>query len=431
MKYILLIILLSISQLNLYSQSKISHNSKYKNVKIFESKYAGPCEPSIAINKSNINEIVAGSILDFVHISDDGGLTWKTERMSSALGVFGDPCVISDSKNNFYYFHLSDPENKGWSSNTLLDQIVVQRSNDKGKTWTQGKGIGKNYPKQQDKEWAIASIYNDDIYVTWTQFDKYDSRSKRDSSLILFSKSTDVGETWSKAKRISKFAGDCRDDDQTVEGAVPAHGNNNEVYVAWSFNNKIYFNKSTDRGESWMEEEVAIATQPEGWNFSIDKLKRVNGMPVTVCDNSNSKYRNSIYVNWIDHRNGNPDVFICRSVDGGNTWSSPKQINIEEKSAEQFFTWMAIDQTNGNLYIVYYDNSRNEDGSFDVILSTSTDGGSTFTNEVISESSFTPNNKVFFGDYNNIIAHDGIIRPIWTRVKGSKLSIWTAIIDKK
>ena len=92
---------------------------------------------------------------------------------------------------------------------------------------------------------------------------------------------------------------------------------------------------------------------------------------------------------------------------------------------------MAIDQTNGNLYIVYYDNSRNEDGSFDVILSTSTDGGSTFTNEVISESSFTPNNKVFFGDYNNIIAHDGIIRPIWTRVKGSKLSIWTAIIDKK
>jgi len=35
----------------------------------------------------------------------------------------------------------------------------------------------------------------------------------------------------------------------------------------------------------------------------------------------------------------------------------------------------------------------------------------------------------FFGDYTNITAHDGRIRPIWARADGISMSIWTAIID--
>ena len=34
-----------------------------------------------------------------------------------------------------------------------------------------------------------------------------------------------------------------------------------------------------------------------------------------------------------------------------------------------------------------------------------------------------------FGDYNNIVAQDNIVRPIWTRLDGEKLSIKTAIIN--
>jgi len=36
---------------------------------------------------------------------------------------------------------------------------------------------------------------------------------------------------------------------------------------------------------------------------------------------------------------------------------------------------------------------------------------------------------VFFGDYTNITAHDGQVRPIWTRLQGGQLSLWTAIMD--
>ena len=37
--------------------------------------------------------------------------------------------------------------------------------------------------------------------------------------------------------------------------------------------------------------------------------------------------------------------------------------------------------------------------------------------------------KVFFGDYNNITAVDGHVRPIWTHEEGGILSVWTALLD--
>ena len=36
---------------------------------------------------------------------------------------------------------------------------------------------------------------------------------------------------------------------------------------------------------------------------------------------------------------------------------------------------------------------------------------------------------IFFGDYNNIAAQNGVIRPIWTRLVSGDLSIYSAIID--
>ena len=58
-------------------------------------------------------------------------------------------------------------------------------------------------------------------------------------------------------------------------------------------------------------------------------------------------------------------------------------------------------------------------------------GGQTWLNERISASPFTPDANVFFGDYNNITVHNGIVRPIWTRLDAGRLSIHTAIINLK
>ena len=431
---IVLLSILSCSTKKNHAQSKqkIFQNTTYENVKIYESNGGiGPCEPSIYINPVRPENVVAGSVIDFVHVSEDGGRTWKTTRIQSELGVWGDPCIVADPEGNFYYLHLSDPEGTNWSSKKILDRIVIQRSEDGGKTWSKGSGIGENSPKQQDKEWAGVHPETGELYVTWTEFDRYGSRNPKDKSRILFSSSADKGENWSKAIAINQFEGNTIDDDRTVEGAVPAVANNGHLYVAWAYDDRIYFDRSTDNGKTWLAEDIVLADQPGGWNLDIPGLGRSNGMPVTCVDNSSGKYAGTVYVNWADQRNGtdNTDIFIAKSSDGGFTWSAPIRVNTDTTQTHQFLTWMSVDPKTGYIYIIYYDRSKYGDNQTDVVLSVSYDGGAHFISKTISERPFTPVSRVFFGDYNNIHAYNGRVRPIWTRYENGKLSVWTALIE--
>jgi Neuraminidase (sialidase) len=407
----------------------------FLNVKIDEGKKGdayGPCEPSICVSPTNTKNVAAGAILDRNYWSEDGGKTWKSGHLKSTFGVFGDPVLIADRKGDFYYAHLSDPSGKGWASETILDRIVIQKSTDGGKTYNNGSFTGAHHPKDQDKHWLVADPKSDAIYCSWTEFDKYNSHDlENDHSRILFSKSEDAGKTWAEPVILSQLEGDCEDDDLTTEGAVPAVGNNGEVYVAWAFNSKIYFDRSTDGGKTWLKEDIVAADQPGGWTFDIPGITRCNGMPVLVCDNSNGPNRGTLYLNWGDLKNGenDADIWLSKSTDNGNTWSKPKRVNDDKKGKQQFLTWLAIDQTNGNLYIMFYDRRNYEDERTDVYVATSTDGGKSFRNLKISETPFDPNKNTFFGDYNHISAHGGVVRPIWTRMVDAKLSIWTAIMD--
>jgi hypothetical protein len=438
------LLIISCQSQRIVTSSQDAENSikqgNYKNIKITEGSayFSGPCEPSIAINPINTKNIVAGSILDNYHYSFDGGLSWKTGQLTSEFGVYGDPCVIADKDGGFYYLHLANPDEMAYASLKFLNQIVVQNSQDGGKSWGNAVGVGKNEPKQQDKEWAIVDPKNGDIYITWTEFDKYGSHSTKHKSRIRFVRSSDKGKTFTKAITISELEGDAKDDDKTTEGAVPAVDLDANIFVSWAYNNKIYFDKSVDKGETWMPEDKMIANQLEGWTQDIPGVGRCNGMPITAVDVSSSEYKNTIYVNWTDQRNGtdNTDVFLIKSSDKGETWSLPIKVNQDTSKTHQFFSWMSVDPITGYVYIVYYDRSRyahatkkSDQRKTDVVLAVSRDGGTSFSNEIISEKPFIPSSTIFFGDYNNISAYNGKVRPIWTRYEDGKLSVWTAIIN--
>lgn len=391
----------------------------------------GPCEPSIYINPKDDKKIVAGSVLNNVYYSEDRGKTWTQNKLKSSYGVYGDPVISADSEGNFYFLHLSDPDHKGWSSPRLLDRIVIQRSSD-GKTWSDGSYMGMHHPKDQDKHWIGIDPNDNTLYVTWTEFDKYNSSKAEDHSRILFSKSTDKGETWTDAISINEKEGDCLDGDQTTEGAVPVVGLNGEVYVTWSYDEKIYFDRSEDGGKTWLDQDIVAAEQPGGWTFEVPDIGRANGLPILSIDRSQGKNRGTLYLNWTDQRNGesDTDVWLAKSTDHGNTWSKPQRVNNDPAGKQQFFTWMDCDPATGNIYIVFYDRRNYSDSQTDVYLAYSMDGGETFTNKRISEKPFFPTSKnVFFGDYNNISARNGHVRPIWTRCDSGKLSIWTSLIE--
>lgn len=411
-----------------------SVHAQFKNIilDMQDSITRAPAEPSVAINLRDKDNIVAASILDKVYITKDGGNTWTKSRITSSMGVWGDPVVISDKKGDFYYFHLSDPTGENWQSEEILDRIVCQKSEDGGETWSDGASIGLNHPKDQDKEWAVADPNSGNIYVSWTQFDKYGSKEPGCQSHILFSESSN-GKKWSEPVRLNQHAGDCKDDDQTVEGAVPAVGPEGQLFVTWSYDSKIYLDRSLNKGKNWLRNDIEVIAQPGGWSIDVPGINRTNGMPVLICDNSPSQYRGALYLNWADQRHGedDTDIWFSRSHNYGDTWSPPVRVNDDGPGKHQFFSWMTVDDASGFIYILYYDRRAYDDLRTDVYLAWSTDGGGSFKNRKISETPFAPNAEYFFGDYTNIAAHEGRIVPIWTRMDDGKTSIVTVVIDQE
>lgn len=399
-------------------------NAQHTNILITDQ--WSPEEPSITLNPKNPDIMVGGCNIYQYFYSTDGGYTWENEEMTSPYGVWGDPCLIVDTAGHYYFFHLSNPQNGSW-----IDRIVAQKSTDHGQTWTSGNYMGLNGSKAQDKEWAAVDWSNNNIYVTWTQFDEYGSGDPQDSTIIRFSKSTDAGASWSEAMRINEVAGNCIDSDNTVEGAVPAVGPEGQIYVAWAGPAGLVFDKSYDQGETWLDKDIFIDEFPGGWDYDIPGISRCNGLPVTSCDTSGGPYNGTIYVNWTDQRHGedDTDVWLAKSTDEGETWSDPIRVNDDPPGKHQFFTWMTVDQATGYLYFVFYDRRNYDDKATDVYMAMSKDGGETFTNFKISESPFAPNSGVFFGDYTNITAYDDVIRPIWARLDGFQLTVYTAIVD--
>ena len=383
-------------------------------------------EPSIAINPKNPKIMAAGTVLTDYYYSKNGGKKWKSKSLSSTYGVYGDPVMMFDMEERLYYFHLAS-----YSETSHLDRIVCQTTDNVCRDFTDGTFPKPNGNKVQDKQWTVVNPLNNEVYMTWTQFDAYNSSDEKDSSIIVFSKTTDQGATWSDPVRISKFGGDCEDGDNTVEGAVPAVGPNGELYVTWTGPKGLVMQRSLDNGTTWLPEEQLIEEQFGGWDLSVPGISRTNGLPILKCDLSDGPNRGALYLNWTDQKHGetDTDVWVMKSTDGGQTWSNRVKVNQDASNNHQFLSWMCIDQSSGYAYFVYYDRRNHDDNQTDVYLSVSVDGCSTFTDYKISGSPFTPDEDVFFGDYLNIDAVEGSIRPIWPRMDNGKITLWVALIE--
>jgi hypothetical protein len=380
---------------------------------------SSPQEPTITINPLNTNQISVGSNWDYAFYSSDGGATWASSANLSTWTV--DPCMKADSLGNIFYFYVING----------LYGVFCQQSTDEGvsflpetKAWT-----GENLV--HDKDWAYIDPHTNSLYVTWTQYDAYNNFGPTDSSRIYFSKSTDNGASFTVGLRIDRIAGDCQFRD--ITDPHPSVGPNGEIYVTFMDSVGIRYNKSLDYGNTWLPAQPVIDSNGIYRYDSIQYVNTIRTMPYSDCDRSNSPYRGNIYVCWADQRNGknNSDIFFSKSTNGGAVWSPTLKVNSDSSNRQQYRPAMTIDQTNGYIYMVFFDrrNYINNDSS-DVYMAKSTNGGATWNDFKISTSGFINKSDIFEGDYIDISAVAGIIRPVWTRVDGSNSSIWTCLYNE-
>jgi hypothetical protein len=375
-------------------------------------------EPAIAVNPSNPQQVVA-VFQDNVHASysQDAGHTWQAAENVDPKNyrVSGDVSVAFDNQGHAFVCYIAF-DRLGtfnyWAHGATRNGIFVRRSLDGGKTWeaehipvaeqTSTPGI-----PFEDKPYVVAdnskSRYAGNLYIGWTRWRLTDSQ-------MVLSRSTDDGKTWSQPIEIDAHPGLPRDDNGAAEGFAGVVGPEGKLYAIWSQDDAIMFTTSRDGGKTFTHARAVIHTAPI--MFAIQTLERANGFPQIAIDPKSKR----LYVTWSDYRNGDLDVFLSTSDNGGKRWTAPVRVNNDplHNGAEQFFQWLAVDPTDGSVNVVFYDRRGDPQNRKQiVVLARSPDGGHNFNNYRWTDEPFEASG-VFFGDYSGIAAYGGRVYGIWT-----------------
>jgi hypothetical protein len=123
--------------------------------------------------------------------------------------------------------------------------------------------------------------------------------------------------------------------------------------------------------------------------------------------------RNRIYAAWETAG----DVLLRRSDDAGASWSPPHRMG--PVSGTQFLPGVGV-APDGRVDVAFYDRSRDpDDVQADLVLASSSDGGRSFTAEVISEQPFDSmvgsfnGDDVMLGSHLAVVAGPGTTTVVW------------------
>ena len=171
-----------------------------------------------------------------------------------------------------------------WAHSATRNGIFVRRSLDGGKTWEENHiAVAEQTSTPgipfEDKPYIVAdttkSKFAGNLYVGWTRWRLADSQ-------MVLSRSTDDGKTWSEPVEIDAHPGLPRDDNGAVEGFDGVVAPDGTLFAVWSQDNEIMLTYSRDGGKTFSHARAIVHTAPV--MFAIDTLDRANGFPQIAID---------------------------------------------------------------------------------------------------------------------------------------------------
>jgi hypothetical protein len=355
----------------------------------------------------------------------DGGANW-TGFDNPPFGTNGgDPASAIGPDGRFYEAYLTNSYSLG-----------VATSTNNGVNWTThiAYSVGN-----QDKEHIMidktaSSPYVNRVYYPWSDL------NSSNAALVY---STDFGVTWSAYKNLSTGLGGSFYQGPNVQTAA-----NGDVYVCYAIydanwtdgEDGIGFSKSTDGGATWTNLRAYNHTNfGIRGNLSSKAGIRVNSFPSMAVDRSGGPNDGNIYICWpqrsVAPAGSDPDIVLVRSTDGGATWTTGIRVNDDplNNGKDQYFPWCTVDQTTGQLMVLFYDSRDVPNNQANVYMATSFDGGNSFENFKVSDQPHTPapiNGLAggYAGDYIGVAALDDIAYPFWMDNRTGNYQGWTASV---
>ncbi|MCS6806550.1 MAG: sialidase family protein [Acidobacteriota bacterium] len=435
----------SSESLTAYLQQQVQSNFRLNN----EEEEIPQNECYIAINPRDPNNLVAGAN-DYqsggiaAYTSTNGGRSWRSQilRLPFSLRIGSDPTIAFDSRGDVYYGFVAFNVN---ARNLPTDTgIYVARSTNRGQSFGEPVAVVQHVRQPEadteDKPMIAAdpnpmSPHVNNVYVTWTTF--VGNIENIQAIDIKLARSTDGGRRFSSPLLLR------RSDSIPQQWPQPVVGPNGELYVVWMSGISYRIARSLDGGQTFERDRRAagfylIGTlDPETGRQFLNGGFRVINYPVLAVDTSTSSTRGNLYLVWSDGFNGDADILFTRSTDGGVSWQLPfMRLNDDplRNGRDQFFPWMTVDPTNGDVIVMFYDR-RNDRGNLlmDVYVTRSTDGGVTFspnvkvtTEQINPLVGSEPFRGMFIGDYNGLAAWARVAFPVWTDTRRGQQDIYGA-----
>jgi hypothetical protein len=397
-------------------------------------------EPWIDVNPTNPANVVGvwqqdrwtdgGAHSNDTAYSMDGGATWSypapipwstcsgstEERYARAT----DPWVSFGPTGDAHAIALSlDP-------NGFTTAILASRSTDGGATWSDPAVLIDDNDLRffNDKESITADPTDADlVYAVWDRIYKPGQSKGFPSQVNSFAfrgfpylaRSTDGGETWEPARRISGNAnlftignqivvepdGTLIDftDYSTGSGVQPSNHHWKAVF------------RSTDHGATWskpitIDKVTEVGTRIPDGSFPV----RAGGDDIAVDPVSGA-----LYAVWTDSRfndGSHNDVVLSTSTDAGLTWSAPIKVSKNAVGVAAFTPSVDVN-SDGDVAVTYYDFRNAVAGpsvATDFWMEISSDGGATWSESRLTTDSFdittapvAPASRGYFlGDYEGL-----------------------------
>lgn len=337
-------------------------------------------DPGIVITESgrfvltHIGDLFSGI---YSHYSTNLGASWTdavtvTNKQTSDKGT-----ITLDVSNTSSYkgrIHLA------WTDVVSPFSCVSSFSTNDGETWSAPKIVNPN-PALRCVGGSVTTASNGTVYICWSGITQSLPFREDFAGLAI---STDGGESWSFQQNIFDMNG--------ISGTLPSKGG-----------------------------------------------IRVNGLPQIAIDKSGGTREGWIYIVTtefeISPAGSDPDLIMHRSTDGGASWSPGIRINKDpiNNGKIQYFPALEIDEE-GGLNILFYDDRNTTSDSTDVFLARSIDGGNTWAEYQIQNSRFKPKPilggaSAYQGDHIALLNVANKLYAFWMADYSGIYQVWCSIID--
>ncbi len=419
-------------------------------------------EEAIAVNPTNPNNIVIftniaeGDRGMFLAVSFDGGTTWDT-RIVGENDILGDTCcdpsLAFDEYGNLFINYLYNVENTvpiALSTDGGLTFNVIAKIAKPTSSLSGQKAGGERRGLFRFVDQPTITAAHGEVWVTFNAGGPIFAAGAPVTGLGQVGAFT-VGE-------VAPGTNNCTYGDIAIGPA----GQVMQVCMLTETGQgggKVFVNLDPDGlGPAGFGDRIFVAaTHVGGFDFIPPQPDRsVDAEAGLAWDRSGGVHNGRVYLVYTKEEKNESDdtnIYVRYSDDNGTTWSAGVRVNDDQTTNSQFMPKISLDQTTGNIAVVWYDSRADLGtggaGDTDGLPNTDAQFWGAFSSDGVY---FTPNfqisagtsnshvsgNHIDYGDYDGLSFYGGVAHPAWADNSNStgdnpdgtlyKLDIYTAAV---